>query len=316
MTIDFDGIGQRILALPIPARGFVGMDAGKAGIIFLAEGASGLMAQTPGVTIHKFDLKSKKLDRVMEGVTAFVLSANGEKMLIGQGPRFTIAPTMTPMRPGEGVLKLEEMEVWVDPRAEWKQMYEEAWRIQRDFFYDPTLHGLDYEGTKKKYEVYLDGVAHREDLNYLFREMLGNMSVGHHNSGGGDAPQPNQVQTGLLGCDFKVENGRYRFTKIYNGENWNPQLRAPLTQPGVEVKEGEYLLAVNGREVRGTDNVYSFFEGKANKQVVIKIGPNPDGSNSREVTVVPVPSDAALRNLDWIEGNRRKVDQLSGGKLA
>ncbi len=316
VTIDFDGISQRILALPIPARGFIGLGVAKPGILFLAEGGSGLQAQ-PGVTIHKFDLEKKKFDKVIEGVTAFTISANGEKMLFGQpGGRYTIAPTMTPMKPGEGVLKLDEMEVWIDPKAEWKQMYHETWRIQRDFFYDPGLHGLDYEGTVRKYEAYLGGVAHREDLNYLFREMLGNMSVGHHNAGGGDAPQPNQVQTGLLGCDFKIENGRYRFAKVYNGENWNPQLRAPLTQPGVDVKEGEYLLAVNGRDVRATDNVYSFFEGKANKQVLIRVGPNPDGSNSREVTVVPVASDTPLRNLDWIEGNRRKVDQLSGGRLA
>src|SRR5581483_49477 len=167
-----------------------------------------------------------------------------------------------------------------------------------------------------KYEAYLSNVAHREDLNYLFREMLGNMSVGHHNSGGGDAPQPNFIATGLLGADYKVENGRYRFAKIYNGENWNPQLRAPLTQPGVDVRVGDYLLAVGGREVRASDNVYSFFESKAGKSVLIKVGPNPDGSNSREMTVVPVANEQGLRNLAWIEDNRRKVDQLSGGKLA
>ncbi|HKQ79792.1 MAG TPA: PDZ domain-containing protein [Blastocatellia bacterium] len=323
VTIDFDRISQRILALPIPARNYIGMSVAKPGLLFIAEGgASGLLALLSGepYTIHKFELDKKKFDKVQDGVTAFTLSANGEKMLVGQGlgpaRRFTIMPTMTPPRPGEGVLNIGDMEVYVDPRAEWRQMYNEAWRIQRDFFYDPGLHGLDYEGSKKKYEPYLDSVAHREDLNYLFREMLGNMSVGHHGSGGGDSPQPNLVTTGLLGCDFKVENGRYRFDKIYNGENWNPQLRAPLTQPGVEVNTGDYLISVNGRDVRSTDNVYSFFESKANKQVLIKVSANPDGSNAREYTVVPVGSEVGLRNLDWIESNRRKVDQMSGGKLA
>jgi tricorn protease len=320
VTIDVDGISQRILALPIPAKNYVGMGVAKSGVIFISEGQGSGLQGAPGVTIHKFDLEKKKFDKVQENVTAFTLSANGEKMLVGQGlgpaRRFTIMPTMTPAKPGEGAVKIDEMEVYVDPQAEWRQMYHEAWRIQRDFFYDPGLHGLDYEGTKKKYEAYLDGVAHREDLNYLFREMLGNMSVGHHNSFGGDAPQPNFIATGLLGCDFKVENGRYRFARIYNGENWNPQLRAPLTQPGVEVKVGDYLIAVNGREVRATDNVYSFFEAKANKQVLIKVSANPDGSNAREVTVVPVASETGLRNLDWIESNRRQVDQISGGKLA
>jgi tricorn protease len=319
VTIDFEGIGQRILALPIPARDYVGMGVAKTGVIFIAEGSGGLLGGGP-MTIHKFELEKKKVEKVQENVTAFTLSANGEKMLVGTGfggaMRFMIMPTMTPAKPGEGLVRVNEMEVYVDPKAEWRQMYNEAWRIQRDFFYDPKLHGLDYEGSKKRYEAWLDGVAHREDLNYLFREMLGNMSVGHHNSGGGDAPQPNFVPTGLLGCDFKVENGRYRFAKIYNGENWNPQLRAPLTEPGVEVNAGDYLIAVNGREVRSTENVYSFFESKANKQLLIKVSANSDGSNAREYTVVPVAGETGLRNLDWIESNRRKVDQLSGGKLA
>ena len=183
---------------------------------------------------------------------------------------------------GEGALNLSEMQVYSDPKAEWKQMYKEAWRIQRDFFYDPNLHGLDLNATEKKYEVYLDNLAHRADLNYLFQEMLGNMSVGHHNAGGGDMPQVTPVQVGLLGCDYKIENGRYRFARIYNGENWNPQLRAPLTQPGVDVKVGDYLLAVNGRDVRSTDNVYSFFQETAGKSVIIRVGPDPDGANSRD----------------------------------
>lgn len=319
VVIDFAGISQRILALPIPPRNFVGLGAIKPGIIFIAEGPSDPNA-TPGMTIHKYDLSKRKLDKVLDGVRAFTVSANGEKMLFGQGfgpaTRYTIASTMTPLKPGEGVLRISEMEVHVDPKAEWKQMYEEVWRIQRDFFYDPTLHGLDYEGTKKKYAVFLDSVAHREDLNYLFREMLGNMSVGHHNSGGGDMPQPGQVATGLLGCDFTIENNRYRFSKIYDGENWNPQLRAPLTQPGIEVNQGDYLISVNGRDVRPSENVYSFFEARANKQVMIRVSANADGSNAREYTVVPVANESGLRNLAWIEGNRRKVDELSGGKLA
>jgi tricorn protease len=321
VTIDFEGINQRILALPVPARNYIGLGVAKPGILFIAEseGGSGLFGGGL-ITIHKFDLQKRKLDKVLDNVTGFTISANGEKMLFMQGfgpaMRYTIAPTMMPMKPGEGVLNVGDMEVRVDPKAEWKQIYDEAWRIQRDFFYDPGLHGVDYEATKKKYEVYLASVGHREDLNYLLREALGTMSVGHHNTGGGDVAQPNFVPTGLLGCDYKVENGRYRFAKVYDGENWNPLLRAPLTQPGVNVKEGEYLLAVNGRDVRSTEDVYSFFEAKANKQVLIRVGPNADGSGSREVTVVPVPSETGLRNLAWIEDNRRKVDQLSGGKLA
>jgi tricorn protease len=328
VRIDFDGIGQRILALPIPSRSYSDMKAGKAGTLFILEdvpqtGAGG----PPGGTLHRFDMEKRKFEKVFDGVGMFTVSANSEKMLIGQGPplppgtpmigyRFLIIPTAQPPKPGEGMVNTAEMEVQVDPRAEWRQMYKEVWRIQRDFFYDPNLHGLDRAATEKKYEPYLEGIAHRADLNYLFTEMLGNMSVGHHFVAGGDIPQAPQVQGGLLGCDYKIDNGRYRFAKIYNGENWNPELRAPLTQPGVDVKEGEYLLAVNGRNLTANDDIYAFFESTANKQVVIKVGPNADGSNSREVTVVPVPNEGGLRNLAWIEGNRRKVAELTGGRVA
>jgi tricorn protease len=195
-------------------------------------------------------------------------------------------------------------------------MYREVWRIQRDFFYDPNFHGLNIKATEEKYRPYLENLSSRNDLNYLFQEMLGNMTVGHHNSGGGDSPTPTRYTGGLLGADYTIENGRYRFARIYDGENWNPGLFAPLTQPGVNVQVGEYLLAVNGREVKATDNIYSFFQETAGKQIIIKVGPSPDGKGAREVTVVPTASENGLRNLAWIEGNRRKVSELSGGKLA
>ena len=223
---------------------------------------------------------------------------------------------MRPSRPGTGRVKTNEMQAYVNPRAEWKQMFEEVWRGQRDFFYDPGTHGVDIEKAKKMYRPYVDAIVHREDLNYLFREMLNQISVGHMYIGGGQIQRPRFVPGGLLGADYTVENGRYRFSKIFNGENWNPNLRAPLTAPGVKVKKGDYLLAVNGREVTSKDNLYKFFESTAGRQVVIKVGPTPDGKDARKVTVVPAGSERGLRNLDWVEGNRRKVDELSGGKLA
>jgi tricorn protease len=319
VTVDLEKIGQRIVALPLPARPYQALVPGKANTFFLLEAVptSGTANTPPGVSVHRFDVDKRKAEKILDGVTLFDVSANGEKMLFGQAPgRFTIASTTQPLRPGEGVLNVGDMEVYVDPRAEWKQMYHEVWRIQRDFFYDPNYHGLDLAATEKKYAPYLDAVASRNDLNYLFQEMLGNMSVGHHNSGGGDVPQPPRYSGGLLGADYKIENGRYRFARIFDGENWNPGLVAPLTQPGVNVQTGDYLLAVNGRELRATDNIYAFFQETAGRQIVIKVGPNPDGSGSREVTVVPVGNEAGLRNLAWIEDNRRKVSDLSGGKLA
>ncbi|MDX6270164.1 MAG: tricorn protease [Acidobacteriota bacterium] len=326
VRIDFDGIDQRVLALPIPARDYAAMREGKTGTLFLLESLPGGDPQQ-GFVLHRFDLSKRKIEKVLEGVTSFDVSANGEKMLVqlggggagggqGGGGRWLIVPATQPLKPGEGQINTAALEVRVDPRAEWRQMYHEAWRIQRDFFYDPNFHGLDIAATEKRYAPYVEGLAHRADLNYLLQESLGNMVVGHHNTGGGDSPAPANVPGGLLGADYRVEQGRYRFARIFNGENWNPNLRAPLTQPGVQVRVGEFLLAVNGRELRASDNIYSFFEGTANKQTLIKVGATPDGAGAREVTVVPVGSESGLRNLAWIEGNRRKVSEMSGGRVA
>ena len=321
VAIDLDGIGQRIVALPIRPANYIELDPGKTGILFLSEIVDvPRFNEPPAVTVSKFDLSTRKTEPYLSGVTQLYFSANGEKALFRQGPPpagpwFIVATAAAP-KPGEGALNLGAMEVYVDPRAEWNQMYHEVWRIERDFLYDPNHHGLNIPATEKKYSTYLPGVGGRGDLNYLFVEMLGEVTIGHMFVGGGDVPKAPQVRGGLLGADYKVENGRYRFARIYNGENWNPDLRAPLTQPGVDVKVGDYLLEVNGQDVRPPAEVYSFFEETAGKQIKIKVGPNPDGKDAREVTVVPVDNEFALRNRAWEEGNRRKVDELSGGKLA
>ena len=314
--VDLDGIDQRVISISqIPTRNFNALYAGKSGILYVTEIPQVAQVGPFGLTLHKFDLEKRKFEEVKTGVNNFRISANGEKMLYQQGATWNLVSTTIPTKPGEGIVKTNEMEVYVDPRVEWKQMFNEIWRGERDFLYDPNTHGLDIEKAKKLYAPYLESIAHRDDLNYLFREMLNQIGVGHMFIGGGDQPRPNFVAGGLLGADYKIENGRYRFARIFNGENWNPQLRAPLTAPGVNVKVGEYLLSVNGREVKATDNVYKFFESTANKQIVIKVSANADAKDAREVTVVPTGSENGLRNLAWIEDNRRTVDRLSGGKL-
>lgn len=317
VTIDLDGIGQRIVALPIKAANYVGLDAGKAGTLFLSElpDVPRFEPQTP-LTVSKFDLSTRKTEGFLGGINGFVVSGNGEKVLYRQGPAWFIAPAAAAPKPGEGALKTDAMEIYVDPRAEWAQMYHEVWRIQRDFFYDPGHHGLDLAAAEKKYAPYLKGVGSRGDLNYLFDEMLGELTIGHMFIGGGDSPEAPSVKGGLLGADYKIENGRYRFARIFNGESWNPDLRAPLTQPGVEVNTGDYLLEVNGVDVRPPADVSKFLENTAGQQVRIKVGPSADGKNAREVTVVPVPTEFPLRNRAWEEDSRRKVDQLSDGKIA
>jgi tricorn protease len=334
VEIDFDRIGQRILALPLPARNYERLIPGKEGTVFAIEGQLVEPLNGPAtMAVQRFDLKTRKTDRIVDNVTFFALSENGEKMLCRQnggaagaeagGPpaaQWTIAAAAPApaggARTGAQVLRLEAMEVRVDPLAEWKQMYHEAFRLERDFFYDPGFHGYDLKAAEKFYQPYLEGIGARIDLNYLFEEALGSLTVGHLRVGGGDFAEVPHVPGGLLGADFSVENGRYRFTRVFDGENWNPQLRAPLTQPGVNVVASEYLLAVNGQEVRGTDEVYSFFEGTANRTVRLRVGSDPAGAGSREVKVVPVASEQGLRNLAWVEENRRTVDRLSHGRLA
>jgi tricorn protease len=315
VRIDFEGIAQCILAMPVPERDYDGLAAGKEGIVFIGESVPGEGGKPPTSTVYRFEMKTRKSEKFLDGAESFDLSADGEKALIKQGERWFITSTTPPVKPGEGTVKTALMEARIDPVAEWRQMYHEAWRIERDFLYDPNSHGLNLAEAEQRYAQYLPALGHRADLNYLFGEMLGNLVLGHTFVGGGAYPQVKSVPGGLLGADYSVENGRYRFARVYDGENWNPSLRAPLTQPGVNVKAGDYLLAVNGREVKGTDDVFSFFESTSGKSVILKVGPSPDGAGSREVTVVPVGDERGLRYMAWVEDNRRKVERLSGGRL-
>ncbi len=325
VKIDIDGIGQRILSLPIPAKNYLNMLPGKSGILYLAEGPQVVTEDDqPNVsqTIQKFDLSKRKVDKVLEDVNDFGVSFNGEKILYRKGESWATASVDDapggggPPKPGFGPLKLDGWEVYVEPRAIWKQIYNETWRIERDFFYDPHYHGLDIEKTKKKYAPYLDGIASRDELTYLFQECLGELTVGHMFVGGGEKPEVKPIKAGLLGADYSLENGRYRVAKVYSGENWNPGSEAPLTQPGVNFKAGDYILAVNGRDLHASDNIYSFFQQTAGKQVVIRVGANPDGKDVRDVTVVPIDSEENVRHLAWLENNRRRVDEATGGRVA
>ncbi len=216
---------------------------------------------------------------------------------------------------GAGKLDLTKMEVYVDPRAEWTQIFNEAWRIERDFFYVKNMHGADWNAVHKKYEPFLAYVGHRADLNYLLSDVIGEMVVGHNNIRGGDMAAADPTPIGLLGADFSVENGRYRFAKIFSGLNWNPDLRAPLTEPGVVVNPGDYLLAVNGKALTGTDDVYSFFENAADRQTLLTINSKPTTEGARTVTVVPIKNENALRNRAWVENNRRLVDEKTNGQV-
>jgi tricorn protease len=318
VTIDFTNILQRIVSLPISAHNYVKLETGDDGILFLLEGPEVINTSEDDdvLKLHRFDLEKRKTEQILDGIKSFALSADGEKMLYRKDDKFYINDSSKAPDDGKGALNLDDVEVEVDPPAEWRQMYHEVWRIERDFFFNPHFNGLDLAEAQRVYAPFLDRVAGRDDLNYLFRWMIGNLAVGHLWVGGGTEPDMQEINVGLLGADYEVDHGRYRFKHIYSGQNWNPDLQAPLTQPGVNVQVGDYLLAVNGRELTTADDLYSFFQETAGKQTVIKVGPHPNDKNSRDVTVVPVAKEFDLRNYAWIEDNRRKVDEMSGGRVA
>jgi tricorn protease len=195
-------------------------------------------------------------------------------------------------------------------------MFREAWRFQRDYLYVENAHGADWDAVWQMYEPWLEHVAHRSDFTYLLRNMAGELSIGHSYTGGGDTPEVQSVSIGLLGADVEIEGDRYRITRIYDGENWNPDLRAPLSGPGIEVAVGDYVLAVNGREVSASDNFYSHFEGMADRQATLTVNSSASSDGARQVTVVPVSSEVQLRRRAWVEANRHKVDEMSNGRLA
>jgi len=327
VTVDLDGLAQRILSLPIPARNYTALTSPKTGVLLLGEAPQVQSADESGdetgeapLSVWRFEVGKKKLDKLLDTVGNYTVSRDGLKLLYQRGDAWIVtgtdeAPSGTP-KPGFGPLKLENWETYIDPRAVWRQIYAETWRIERDFFYDPNHHGLDLVKAANKYRPYLTELASRDELTYLLNEALGELTVGHMFVSGGDRPSVARVKGGLLGADYRIDNGRYRFERVYDGENWNPELQAPLTPPGVNVHAGEYLLAVNGRELTSNESVYAALEGTATRQTVIRVGPTADGKNAREVTVVPLASETALRNRAWIEANRRRVDEATGGRVA
>ncbi len=310
LEIDFEDIQNRIVALPVGSGQYSMLQSPKEGeLLFIAN-------NNGSRTLKKFTIEESE-DKEIDQMDAFIVSADGNKMLYRKNGKWGITNAGVKPEPGKGVINTGSFELKIIPKDEWRQIFEEAWRINRDYFYDPGMHGADWPAMKKKYEVFLPHLATRSDLNRVIQWMCSELAVGHHRVGGGARlDDPDRVPGGLLGADYIVENNRYRIEKLYEGLNWNPRLRSPLTEPGLNVEVGEYILAVNGKEVTAEDNFYKFFENTAGKIVELDIGPNPDGSKSRKIKVVPVRHEYSLRNRDWVEGNMRKVHEATDGQVA
>ena len=308
--VDFDGIEYRILALPIADAELSNLQAGEPGQVYYLRSTDGQRA------LHHYNLTTRKDEVLVPNVGGYIISADGKKVFYSQAQNFFISP-VAKVQANEGRVAMDNVEVRIDPRAEWAQIFDEAWRINRDYFYAPNMHGVNWDANKKKYAQFLPHATTKADVNRIIQWTMSELRVGHHRGGGGDRLDPPKIiPGGLLGADYTIDRDRYRITKVFGGLNWNPELRAPLTEPGVNARVGEYILAVNGVDLRSPTSIYAAFENTTGKIVDLTIGPNADGSGSRTVQVVPIANEAQLRSRDWVEGNLRRVDSATNGRVA
>lgn len=312
VVIDMAGIDQRIIALDIPERNYVQLMAGPENHIFYGES----VPNQPGITIHRYNLKDRKSVEFLKPVQYGTTSADRKSMLYRSGSTWGIVKTTAPRaKSGDGRLRIN-MRLKIDPQAEWQQIFKEGWRYQRDFLYVDNVHGAPWDDVYSWYQPWVEHVRHRSDMNYIIDILGGEVAVGHSYTSGGDFPNVDYVNIGLLGVDVEPNNGFYQIKKIYTGESWNPNLRAPLSGPGLSIKEGDYIVSINGQTISANENFFAAFENTANTQIQLSINSQPQAEGSTDYTIVPVSSERQLRARDWVEGNRRKVDELSNGQLA
>ena len=344
VTIDFDGMQNRILAVPgVPARGYSRLRPGVAGTVFYLDpgaggGGGGRGGGGGGGGLQRYQLSSRSASQFIAGVSDYEVSVDGRKMVYrtgggggGRGGRgggggeaaagpqvFIVDADRQPPAAGAGRVNTT-LRAYVDLKQEYKQIFNEGWRYQRDYLYVQNSHGSDWPAMKKMYEQLLPSVMHRADLNYVLDMMGAEIAVGHSYVRGGempDTPGGGGAGGGQLGADIVVENGRYKITKIFDSESWNPELRSPLATPGVDARVGDYILAINGIELKAPDNIWRLLDGTANRQTALTLNQRPVMEGARRVLVVPVASEQGLRSRAWVENNRRLVDSMSNGKLA
>jgi tricorn protease len=341
VQIDFDGLQQRIISVPgVPERPYSDLQSGVDGQVFFLEarivaGGGGGGQGGGGGELWRYRLCDRRANTFVSNVTAYEISADRRKLVYrtatggggqGGGPfggganapapqLFLVDADRMPPQPGAGRLNYT-LRMYLEPREEFKQIFNEGWRNQRDYLYVPNMHGADWPKMREMYGQLLPYVMHRADLNYLLDMMGAEIAIGHSYVRGGDMPSVPQSVGGLLGADFAIENGRYKVTRIYDNESWNPDLRSPLATPGANVNTGDYILAINGVELKAPDNIYRLLDGTANRQTTLTVNSTPTMEGARTVTVVPVASEQALRTRAWVESNRRLVEKLSDGQLA
>ena len=312
VTIDMPGLARRILSINAPARNYIAMVAGPEGKFFYREEVD----NQPGLSLHRYDIKKQEGKLFLKGVNQASISNDRKQLLYNsRGSWGIVSAGGPPPKPGAGKLKLN-LRMKVEPRAEWAQIYKEGWRYQRDFLYVDNVHGAPWDDVYEWYRPWVDHVRHRTDLNYIVDILGGEVAVGHSYTRGGDFPDIDRVSIGLLGVDLEEVNGYYRIKKIYTGESWNPGVEGPLAIPGLDVQEGDYILAIDGKNLQAPTNPFSLLEGTANRQVKLLVNSTTSKADARFITTKAISSERNLRYVDWVEGNRRKVDSLSNGQLA
>ena len=329
VKVDLDGIQDRVVAVPVDPAVIRTFAAAKGFLYYSTAPIQGLSGPVPGESsaVHTYDLKERKEKTLIENVEHFALSFDGSKLLYeaaGGGPHaahtygiIDAKPAGEPKKVGDGALSLNGMRAEIDPAQEWKEMFNEVWRQERDYFFEASMNGVDWEKMREKYAQLLPYASDRYSLTYILAEMIGELSNSHTYVGGGEYPDLHPVNVGLLGVDYELDqaSGIHRIKKIYPGENWNAQLRSPLTEPGINVKAGDYLLAVNGRSLRAPQDPYELFVNTANETVTLTVNSKPSEEGSRNVQVKPINDEYNLRELNMIETNRKKVDAATGGKV-
>lgn len=311
VTIDEDGIFDRAVALNLPARNYVALLKGPKHNVFIAEA----IPNARGLKVHSYDVEKEKATDFADGVSQMVASDDRKSILLSQNGNWVLTGTSAPPKPGKDNLKIN-IKIKLDPKAEAHQIFKEGWRYMRDFLYVDNVHGAPWDDIYQWYAPWIDHVRYRTDLNYVVDIMSGEVAVGHSYVSGGDFPDVDRVPVGLLGCDLEKVNGNFKISKIYTGERWNPNIDAPLAKPGIDVNEGDYILAINGKRLDNNTNPYELLEQTAGREINITVNSKPSITDAKTILVKPVSNESGLRSIEWIESNRRKVDQLSNGKLA
>jgi tricorn protease len=308
VRIDFDGFENRVRAIPGQPTNYRRLSAVPEGVLYLSG---------PGkLSLYNIDAKAEQT--IIEGINDYDLSADGKRIIFQQGrDNYGVAPLAPGQKTDQGLLRLDGLTMKVDPKQEWAQEFADAWRVLRDWFYDPNLHGVDWKGIRAKYGAMVPHVAHREDLTYLLTEIGSELMAGHvYAERSQDPPKVTRVDAALLGAEVVPDaSGYFRIAKIYQGENWHDSFRSPLTEPGVRARVGDLITAVDGRTTRGVKNFYELLEGKAQRVVTLSLSGNADGSGARDERVRPVRSESNLRYMDWVRERREMVDKLSGGRI-